>query len=74
MPLFAVFIYSRARPLYAIYANAPSRFQRVNNLQQRNIKFADGVRNCEDVLLDATEGFALLSCDPGRDTWNTVMV
>jgi hypothetical protein len=38
------------------------------------IKFPDVLRNCEDVLLDEELGIAYLSCDPGRDWWNAVMV
>lgn len=38
------------------------------------VNFKDDVRNCEDILLDEEEAFMLLSCDPGRDEWNTVMV
>jgi arylesterase/paraoxonase len=39
------------------------------------VKFANQLRNCEDViLLDGLDGVALLSCDEARDRWNTVMV
>lgn len=38
------------------------------------MKFADKLRNCEDALLDEAMGLAILSCDVGRDKWNTVMV
>jgi hypothetical protein len=38
------------------------------------IKFADTNRNCEDAVLDEKNGIAILTCDPGRDKWNTVMV
>lgn len=41
-------------------------------LYQVNLK--DDVRNCEDILINEEEAFMLLSCDPGRDEWNTVMV
>lgn len=60
--------------LYTFYGNAPSRLPRVNNVKNLQVKFADQIRNCEDVAIDAFEGFAILSCDPGRDLWNTVMV
>lgn len=59
--------------LYTFYANAPSRFQTGHNLSNLRVQFRDLVRNCEDAVLDPEHGFALLSCDPGRDTWNTVM-
>lgn len=72
--VLALFLYNRARPLYALYNNAPSRLDRINTLEDPSIKFHDTLRNCEDVLLEEKEGFALLSCDPSRDTWNTVMV
>jgi arylesterase/paraoxonase len=38
------------------------------------IKFEKEVRNCEDIILDEARGAAILSCDAGRDRWNTVMV
>lgn len=44
------------------------------NIKERQIKFRDQIRNCEDVVLDEGAGVAILSCDPGRDRWNTVMV
>ena len=46
--------------------------QRLNNLENFDIKFEDQIRNREDAVLDTKAGFALLSCDPGRDYWNTV--
>lgn len=72
--VLALFLYNRARPLYALYNNAPSRLNRINTFKNPGIKFPATLRNCEDVLLEEKEGFALLSCDPSRDTWNTVMV
>lgn len=72
--LLALFLYNRARPLYALWNNAPSRLSRINTFKHPTIKFSDTLRNCEDVLLEEKQGFALLSCDPSRDTWNTVMV
>lgn len=71
--LLAFFLYNRARPLYALYNNQPNRLDRLNLLKKPSIEFPDSLRNCEDILLEETEGFALLSCDPSRDTWNTVM-
>ncbi len=71
--LIALLLYNRGGPLSRLYLNAPSRLPRENNLSQPSIKFSNTVRNCEDVILDVEEGFALLSCDPSRDVWNTVM-
>jgi arylesterase / paraoxonase len=72
--LLTALLYSRSGPLSLLYTNAPSRIQKVNRLGHVDVKFEDVLRNCEDVVLDTKEGFALLSCDPGRDSWNTVMV
>lgn len=35
--------------------------------------FKDELKNCEDVVTIPSQGAAILSCDPGRDMWNTVM-
>lgn len=71
--LVASFIYTRLGILYTFYANAPTRLQGVNNFKTTSIRFRNLIRNCEDGIIDAERGFALLSCDPGRDNWNTVM-
>jgi arylesterase/paraoxonase len=42
--------------------------------KDHRVKFVNAVRNCEDVVLDEARGVAILSCDAGRDKWNTVMV
>ncbi|KAK5173861.1 uncharacterized protein LTR77_002542 [Saxophila tyrrhenica] len=71
--LVSLFLYNRGGPLSRLYLNAPSRLEHVNNLNQPSVQFADTVRNCEDVILVPEESIVLLSCDPSRDTWNTVM-
>lgn len=38
------------------------------------ILFADELKYCEEVILDHHSGTAILSCDPGRGDWNTVLV
>lgn len=43
-------------------------------LMAYQVSFSDDIRNCEDVFLNDAEAWMLLSCDPGRDQWNTVMV
>lgn len=70
----SAFIYSRASMLHIFYANHPSRLPRINNVKNLQVKFADQIRYCEDMAIDTFEGRAILSCDPGRDRWNTVMV
>ena len=38
------------------------------------IKYADKLRNCEDLVVDDQAGYVVIGCDEGRDVWNTVMV
>jgi hypothetical protein len=57
-----------------LYKNHPSRLQSISAFKEYNIKFKDVVRNCEDVVIDEAQGVAFISCDPGRDHWNTVLV
>ncbi|KAF2216395.1 hypothetical protein CERZMDRAFT_119897 [Cercospora zeae-maydis SCOH1-5] len=71
--LLSAFIYSRWPTLQLFYTNHPSRLLNVNTVGEYEIKFRDTVRNCEDIYLNEEQGWALLSCDPGRDEWNTVM-
>lgn len=54
-------------------ANAPARIVNVSTFKSREVRFGDRIRNCEDVVLEEEVGVAFLSCDPGRDRWNTVM-
>jgi arylesterase/paraoxonase len=67
-------VYDRYIAASGLLANRPGKLQAVNNLKSYEIKFADSIRNCEDVILEEDRGVAILSCDPGRDRWNTVMV
>jgi hypothetical protein len=46
----------------------------VNEFSDYKIAFEDEVRNCEDMVMDEKRGAIILSCDAGRDKWNTVMV
>lgn len=41
---------------------------------EQEIKRLERFRNCEDIHMIEPSGVALISCDPGRDWWNTVMV
>jgi len=75
--LFALaspYVWERLSALYLNISNRPGSLQTINNLKSYDIKFADRIRNCEDVILEESAGIAILSCDPGRDKWNTVMV
>ncbi|CAK3797477.1 Hypothetical predicted protein [Lecanosticta acicola] len=71
--LLSIFLYYRSSVLLTFYTNAPERLPRVNNLGQYDLRFQHLIRNCEDLALNEQEGWVLLSCDPGRDEWNTVM-
>lgn len=59
--------------LSVIFNNAPGKLVHINNLKYE-IKFEDSVRDCEDALLIESKGLAIFSCDPGRESYNTVMV
>jgi arylesterase/paraoxonase len=67
----APYIYDR---LSTVATNRPGAFVPINNFKSHEIRFADKIRNCEDVILKESLGIAFLGCDPGRDRWNTVMV
>ncbi|GAW24052.1 hypothetical protein ANO14919_136310 [Xylariales sp. No.14919] len=69
----AVFLAGRVRVLSLAYFNAPGRMPNYANFTSSEIKFTEQIRSCEDVLLVEARGLALLACDPGRETWNTVM-
>ncbi|ROW15074.1 hypothetical protein VPNG_03477 [Cytospora leucostoma] len=67
------FLAARVQVLSLAYFNAPARMPKHTNFTSYGVKFADQVRSCEDVVLIEDRGLALLVCDPGRETWNTVM-
>ncbi|KAF2007317.1 calcium-dependent phosphotriesterase [Amniculicola lignicola CBS 123094] len=67
------YLYDRYVALSALAANRPSKLKDVYNFRQHEFKFRDSIRNCEDVLLVEEKGLAIVSCDAGRDRWNTVM-
>ncbi|KAM3464659.1 hypothetical protein NHJ6243_002223 [Beauveria neobassiana] len=69
----ATFLYGRSHVLKSFVANAPDRLQKINTLENYEIKFADRMRNCEDVVLVKERQLAITACDPGRDKWNVVM-
>jgi arylesterase / paraoxonase len=72
--LLIPFFYDRRGAIKLLYENSPERLTKINTFKSHEIKFADRIRSCEDVLLVEEEGVAILACDPGREKWNTVMV
>ncbi|KAF2221961.1 hypothetical protein BDZ85DRAFT_264664 [Elsinoe ampelina] len=67
-------LYSQGTLLYGLEkTNSPANLQRRQAPYNFELKLADKVRNCEHVHLDEASGYALLSCNPTRDVWNTVM-
>jgi arylesterase/paraoxonase len=57
-----------------LVANTASKLPKMSAWKSYKILFADTIRNCEDSLMDEELGIAYLSCDPGRDRFNTVQV
>ncbi|KAF1834150.1 hypothetical protein BDW02DRAFT_525959 [Decorospora gaudefroyi] len=73
LAILAPYVYDRYVIFSGLWANRPSKFQNLNSFKNHEVKFRDRLRNCEDVLLEEGMGIAFLSCNPGRDQWNTVM-
>ncbi|TLD14888.1 hypothetical protein PspLS_10808, partial [Pyricularia sp. CBS 133598] len=78
------YLSGRYYALSRIYANRPHKLPPVNasfvatprvsgSGGHHAVLFADRIRNCEDGIVVPELGVAFLSCDPGRDGWNTVM-
>ncbi|KAL2061375.1 hypothetical protein VTL71DRAFT_7648 [Oculimacula yallundae] len=67
------YISSRLRVLSLLRANSPSQLREFKAFSNYELKFRDELRNCEDALIVEEDGMAILSCDSGRDLWNTVM-
>lgn len=68
-------MYERYQGIAQLFLNNhPDRLPSVKAWSSYKIMFEDKLRNCEDGVIDQDAGMALLSCDPGRDWWNTVMV
>ncbi|KAI1765081.1 calcium-dependent phosphotriesterase [Hypoxylon sp. FL1150] len=62
-----------SRRAILMWQNAPGRLTAINTFKSHEVKFADKTRSCEDGLLVESKGIAIISCDPGRERWNTVM-
>ncbi|KAH7192571.1 uncharacterized protein B0J16DRAFT_411276 [Fusarium flagelliforme] len=71
--LFTSFVSERINLLKTFYQNTPARVTKINNIGRHEVKFADRIRSCEDVLLVEKHHLAILACDAGRERWNTVM-
>lgn len=70
-------LYSRLSLLYTIETtNHPAKLSNRGWLTETGsyeIKYANKLRNCEDLVVDEKAGYVVLGCDEGRDVWNTVM-
>ncbi|GME43172.1 Glycoside hydrolase family 16 [Neofusicoccum parvum] len=62
----------RAGTLQLVTADVSS-LQNVSVFKEQDVKYKDILKNCEDVIILEEQGVAILSCDPQRDAWNTVM-
>ncbi|KAL3459798.1 hypothetical protein BJX64DRAFT_199721 [Aspergillus heterothallicus] len=63
----------RKQALSLLAKNKPANIPEINKFSSYSHKLINKVRNCEDGILVEEDGLAILSCDPGRDLWNTVM-
>ncbi|KFH43163.1 hypothetical protein ACRE_061160 [Hapsidospora chrysogenum ATCC 11550] len=68
------YLYDLGRVVRILIINDPEKLPKVANFTAHATLFGDHMRNCEDMFMDSTSGFAIVSCNPGRDDWNTVMV
>ncbi|PVI06617.1 calcium-dependent phosphotriesterase [Periconia macrospinosa] len=75
LAVIAPFLYDRYVGFVPLLANRAGKFVefRDSTIKDVRVKFGGDIRNCEDVMLVEDLGIALLSCDEGRDRWNTVM-
>ncbi|KAL2871198.1 uncharacterized protein BJX67DRAFT_343782 [Aspergillus lucknowensis] len=67
------YLQGRQQALILLLKNKPEKLPEVNSFSSYSHKLINKVRNCEDGLIVEEEALAILSCDPGRDLWNTVM-
>ncbi|KAL2822434.1 hypothetical protein BJX63DRAFT_376496 [Aspergillus granulosus] len=63
----------RKQALTLLAKNKPANLPEINTFTSYSHKLVNRVRNCEDGIIVEEDGLAILSCDPGRDLWNTVM-
>ncbi|KAL4781648.1 hypothetical protein BJX76DRAFT_349983 [Aspergillus varians] len=67
------YLQGRLYTLSLLRTNQPANLPEINKFASSSLKFANKVRNCEDGIIIEEDTMAILSCDPGRDLWNTVM-
>ncbi|KAL3478520.1 hypothetical protein BJX99DRAFT_104761 [Aspergillus californicus] len=67
------YLQGRQQALSLLFNNKPENLPEINAFSSSSLKLAGKVRNCEDGLIVEEDAMAILSCDPGRDLWNTVM-
>ncbi|KAL2840630.1 hypothetical protein BJX68DRAFT_246525 [Aspergillus pseudodeflectus] len=63
----------RKQALSLLAKNKPENLPEINKFSSHSYKLVNKVRNCEDGIIIEEDAFAILSCDSGRDLWNTVM-
>ncbi|KAF1812748.1 calcium-dependent phosphotriesterase [Eremomyces bilateralis CBS 781.70] len=66
-------IVGRYQTVRIILDNVPGKMIEVDQFAAKTIEFENVLRNCEDVIMVPEHKYAILSCDPGRDRWNTVL-
>ncbi|KAL4922627.1 hypothetical protein BDW62DRAFT_215680 [Aspergillus aurantiobrunneus] len=67
------YLQGRQYALSLMLKNKPENLPEINRFAASSLKFANTVRNCEDGIIVDDDAMAILSCDAGRDLWNTVM-
>ncbi|KAL2819086.1 hypothetical protein BDW59DRAFT_123598 [Aspergillus cavernicola] len=67
------YIQGRLHALSILVKNVPEKLPEVNAFSTSSLKLVNKVRNCEDGIIVEEDAMAILSCDPTRDLWNTVM-
>ncbi|KAJ4383968.1 hypothetical protein N0V86_000812 [Didymella sp. IMI 355093] len=73
LAVVAPWLYDRYTAFAPMAASRPGILQNLQTYTSHEVKYQDRLRNCEDIIMERTLGIAFLSCDPGRDRWNTVM-
>ena len=74
LAVIAPWLYDRYLAFSPMAASRPGSFRNVQTFKSHGVKYQNELRNCEHVVMEKSVGIAFLSCDAGRDRWNTVMV